>query len=448
MIDRGGGAAAERAGEIGPRASNSGRARAARGPRIRWRVVRRSALVFALCALLPTAAGAAELPPHGPLRILIVSDEVNPNGLSDAELTQPGDLSAAIGDPASGLSLVPGPEGVREVSSQCVDEALSALAAPGSVDVLIYFAHRAALGCDASDRQAELTGAVADLLASGGGVVVFHHGIYEAAGKQPILQLLGGSASAIEWSVNAGQRVIDVAPGHFVTTQSVEYSGTTMYADPQSGVAAGTYDSFLNKPDERYPALALLTAPGEARQILFASDYATGGNAHVLGYDLTRPGWSGRVVFYQPGEYQPQALDDLAGNNFQILANAIVHVAPAGGAETSSGGETSGSTGETGSGGSTTGGPGATGGPGSTGSPGSTGEPGGSEATGGEVTTSAAATSSAGGGSSGGTSAGTAGSAATAGDPQESGCACRSGTGPPALAAWALILAGLRRRRR
>ena len=31
-------------------------------------------------------ARAADLPLHGPLRILIVSDEVNPHGLSDAEL--------------------------------------------------------------------------------------------------------------------------------------------------------------------------------------------------------------------------------------------------------------------------------------------------------------------------------------------------------------------------
>ena len=28
----------------------------------------------------------------------------------------------------------------------------------------------------------------------------------------------------------------------------------------------------------------------------------------------------------QPGEYQPNALDDLDGNNFQILANAIYYV--------------------------------------------------------------------------------------------------------------------------
>jgi hypothetical protein len=33
------------------------------------------------------------------------------------------------------------------------------------------------------------------------------------------------------------------------------------------------------------------------------------------------------VVAYQPGEYQPNALDDVDGNNFQILANAIVYAA-------------------------------------------------------------------------------------------------------------------------
>ena len=36
---------------------------------------------------------------------------------------------------------------------------------------------------------------------------------------------------------------------------------------------------------------------------------------------------AGVVVGYQPGEYQPHALDDLDGNNFQILANAILYAA-------------------------------------------------------------------------------------------------------------------------
>ena len=55
-----------------------------------------TALLLGLQLAFAPIAAAAVLPPHGPLRILIVSDEVNPHGLSDAELTQPGDLLAAI----------------------------------------------------------------------------------------------------------------------------------------------------------------------------------------------------------------------------------------------------------------------------------------------------------------------------------------------------------------
>lgn len=415
---------------------------------------------LALAALVPVTAAAAELPPHGPLRILIVSDEVNPNNLSDAQLTQPGDISAALVKPGSGLNLAPGPDSVLEVSSQCVDEALAALAPPSTYDVLIYFAHKPARGCDNMDRQVAFTAGVEALLVGGGGVVVFHHGIYQAAGKEAILQLLGGSASAIQWDTNAGQRVLDVAPGHFVTTNSVEYTGKAMYADPQSGVPAGSYDLFTNVPDERYPALALLTAPGETREILFASDYATGGGTHVLGYDLQRLGWAGRVVHYQPGEYQPNALDDLAGNNFQILANAIVHVAPVGGGDTT-GGDTTGGDTSGGMGGSTgevsTSGPG-TSGP-STSGPATTSDSGpnttapatsGATATGDAPTSSDATssvTASGGDGSSGGVASD--GSGTGGAGTKEEGCACaaRSAGGP--AGGWLLLaLGGLVRRRR
>ena len=57
------------------------------------------------CALWVAAAPAATLPPHDPLRIPIVSDEVNPHGLTNAELTQPGDIGAALVAPDSGISI-------------------------------------------------------------------------------------------------------------------------------------------------------------------------------------------------------------------------------------------------------------------------------------------------------------------------------------------------------
>lgn len=291
---------------------------------------------------LPSVAAAAELPAHDPLQILVVSDEVNPNGLSDPELTQPGDLSAAIGNPGSGISL-DGP--VREVGSQCIDDALAALGEPGNVDVLVYFAHLDAFGCDGSPRQAELTTKVEEFLREGGGVVVFHHGIYSAESKGPMLELLGGVASSIAWDTVSGQDVVAVAPDHFIATQSVEYGGSRAFSG--IGVPAGEYPFFNNTPDERYDDISPITLPGEARTLLFASDDGAGGGARVLGYDLHRPDWMGHVVFYQPGEYQPQALDDLQGNNFQILANAIYWVATT--KETGGGGDETGGMADTGS---------------------------------------------------------------------------------------------------
>ena len=148
-----------------------------------------------------------------------------------------------------------------------------------------------------------------------------HHGCYTATGKEAILQLVGVTASGIAWDRTAGQRIFNVAPGHFVTTNGLTYPGSAALT-AGGGVPAGTFGYFDNIPDERYPTTTLLTQPGEARTVLFASN--TGGT-RVLGYALERTGWTGRVVFFQPGEYQPNALDDLAGRDFQILANAIVY---------------------------------------------------------------------------------------------------------------------------
>ena len=170
--------------------------------------------------------------------------------------------------------------------------------------------------------------------------MVFHHGAFEAVGKDSILQLLGATASGIEWNTVSGQNVINVAPGHFVTTNAVEYGQSVNYEHASAGIANATYSMFNNTPDERYPNVTLLTEVNEQRTMLFASNYTNSGSQHILGYALQRQGWNGRVVMYQPGEYQPQALDDLDGNNFQILANAILYAA----GQESSGGGTDGTT--------------------------------------------------------------------------------------------------------
>jgi len=393
-------------------------------------------------SLVSVRASAAELPPHGPLRVLIVSDSVNPNGLSDAELTQAGDLEAALAGPNTGLDV----EGLLEVDSQCVDDALAGLADPGAYTTLIYFAHKSARRCDDSDGQVALTAAVEAFLIAGGGVVMYHHGIYQDAGKEAILQLLGGTAGSIQWEINNGQNVLNVADGHFVTSNSVEYTGMVMYADMQNGVPAAQYPYFNNAPDERYPALDLLKLPGETRTVLFASDYNNNGSVHTLGYDLQRPGWAGRVVFYQPAEYQPHALDDVDGNNFQILANALVHVSPAGEPPMETSGETgepetSGETGETG-----TTVPGETGGGMTDPNPAETGdEPTSGETANGEVGDETAGPAETSGGSTG--SGGPTSATDTAGESMDDGCGCRS-SGAPGFAALLGLLFMRRRGRR
>lgn len=259
---------------------------------------------------------AASLPEHEPLAITVVGDEVNPHSLSDAELTQPRDLVAALEAADSGLSV----GSLVAVDSSCVDDALAAMP---ETDVLIYFAHRSATDCAGGDAQGALTDATRSLLEAGGGVVVFHHGIYTADGKDEILRLLGGIASQIEWLDN-GRPMIAVADDHFVTTNEVEYPDQTPFGFEDLGIAQADYPSFVLAPAEAYPGTRPQLDGSEDFTVLFTS---TQPGAELLGYDLRRPSWSGHTVFIQPGEYQPNALDDRDGNSFQILANAIYYVA-------------------------------------------------------------------------------------------------------------------------
>jgi len=286
-----------------------------------------AAAVFILSLAVPAAG--ADLPPHAPLRILIVSDEVNPHALTDPELTQPGDLSAAISAPGSGLSI----DTVTEIATDDIATATTALSVPfgdpSAYDVLVYFAHRIPAGGGGAADQAAFVVAVEAFLVAGGGVVSFHHGSYLTAGKTAMQDIIGATASgSVPWNTVTGQNVINVAPIHFVTSNGVDYSGTVAYSDLGRGVPAATYDMFTNVPDERYIEFELNPGAGTI-EMLFGSDYVENGSTHILGFTHHRPAWAGIVVAYQPGEYQPNAVDDLDGNNFQILANAIIYAAGA-----------------------------------------------------------------------------------------------------------------------
>jgi len=278
-------------------------------------------LMLAAAVLPGHGAQAAVLPDHAPLSLLIVADEVNPHRLSAADLTQPEDLAPALSASDSPLNI----SRITSVNSQCADEALAALAAPEPPDVVLYFAHRAAAHCDGSAAQAAFTQLLEQGLQQGLGVVVLHHGwyvdIFAPGAKDALLNLLGAKTNSIAWDTDSGQRVFNVGGGHFVSSNGLVYPQQASFAGT-NGVAPGTYPYFVNNPDELYADTTLLEVPGEIRTPLFASDSQ---GERLLGYVLSRPGWSGRVVAYQPGEYQPNALDDRSGPNFQILVNALYY---------------------------------------------------------------------------------------------------------------------------
>lgn len=299
------------------------------------------ALLLASCVLCSAPASGAALPAHRPLRILVVSDTVNPHGLSSPDLTEgltpgPGDIGDTLVLPGTGILLDAAVDAVREIPTNDIEQATQLLSVPAcdpaAYDVLIYFSHRipdpdAGKPQSPATRQNNFTAAVDSFLTSGGGLVAFHHGAYTAAGKTGILDLIGGTAGGpVPWDTVAGQDVLNVAPGHFVTTQGVDYGASVAYQDLARGVANGVYDFFNNTPDERYPFYSYNGTAGMTCT-LFASNYNDNGSTHLLGFTHRRSTWGGIVVAYQPGEYQPHALDDLDGNNFQILANAILYAA-------------------------------------------------------------------------------------------------------------------------
>src|SRR5262245_18549291 len=177
--------------------------------------------------MIPAAALAlllgAVLPPHRPLRILIVSDTVNPHGLPSAQLTEAGDIGTALQRPGTGLTLDTAADAVREIATNDIEQATAALSVPAcdpaAYDVLIYFAHRipdpdAGKPQTPQRRQDAFLTAVDAFLTSGGGMVAFHHGSYASTGKAGILDLIGATAGgAVPWDTVNGQNVIATSPG-------------------------------------------------------------------------------------------------------------------------------------------------------------------------------------------------------------------------------------------
>lgn len=281
-------------------------------------------LSLVLC-LIVSIVNAQTLPEHESLRILIVSDEVNPHNLNDEQLTQPGDLSVALQNTA-----VLNTAAILEINTNQIEQATTELLRDKNdllfYDILIYFAHRnPSNGNSAQARQEAFVMAVETFLQAGGGVISFHHGIYLGSGKQSMQNILGAQAIGdVPWDIVNGQDIIYVGGEHFIGSHQINYNLQVAYENNDHLIPASNYPAFNNVPDERYPQMDFNSSNANCDiKVLFESDYLDNGDTHLLSYSKHCSNWKSQIFVYQPGEYQPNAL---SGNNYQILLNAIYYL--------------------------------------------------------------------------------------------------------------------------
>jgi len=147
----------------------------------------------------------------------------------------------------------------------------------------------------------------------GGRLVILHHGIASAKNKSPYwmdfvgIEILPKNAPEYPWAVVSGVEfeMVDLATGHPVTTQHVNYRGTTAYSrsePPQS--KEQNLSSFVVPDTEAY--LNQRFRPGYQRTLLFGMKFKDPIGGAVYMQDTG--GWvmkagKGWMFYLQPGHF-------------------------------------------------------------------------------------------------------------------------------------------------
>lgn len=147
----------------------------------------------------------------------------------------------------------------------------------------------------------------------GGRLVILHHGIASAKNKSPYwmefvgIEILPKNAPEYPWAVVSGVdfEMVNLAPGHPVTTQQVNYTTKTTYlrSDPSQGKEE-TLSSFVIPDTEAY--LNQRFRPGYQRTLLFGmkSKEPIGGSVYMqdTGGWVMKAG-KGWMFYLQPGHF-------------------------------------------------------------------------------------------------------------------------------------------------
>jgi len=164
----------------------------------------------------------------------------------------------------------------------------------------------------------------------GGRLVILHHGIASARRNNPDwldltgIRILPADAPAGPWRVihNTTHTVVNLAPGHFITTHNVTYDRHTAYLSSDQPAVEATFPAF-DLPDTEV-FLNQHFSDGRTKTVLFGfrcTDPQTGRTFMQDRAGWLKPVGTGWVFYYQPGH---KAEDFQHPAYLQILFNTLI----------------------------------------------------------------------------------------------------------------------------
>lgn len=153
---------------------------------------------------------------------------------------------------------------------------------------------------------------------SGGRLIVLHHGIASAKAKSLFwmefvgVSILPTNAPEYPWAVLSGVdfEMVNLAPGHHITTRRMNYTGGTSYARGDPPESERNLPAFVIRDTEAY--LNLRLTPGRRRTLLFRMKCRDpiGGNVYQQDTGAwMMPSGKGWILYFQPGHH---------GRDFQV----------------------------------------------------------------------------------------------------------------------------------
>lgn len=172
--------------------------------------------------------------------------------------------------------------------------------------------------------------ALIDYALAGGRLVILHHGIASARRNNPEwldltgIRILPADDATAPWRVihNTTHTMVNLAPGHFITTHNVRYDRRVTYLSSDQPAVEATFAA-LDLPDTEV-FLNQHFSDGRAKTVLFGFrcvDPQTG-TVHMQ----DRCGWlkpvgAGWILYFQPGH---TAQDFRHQGYLQILFNSLI----------------------------------------------------------------------------------------------------------------------------